>query len=115
MLCFSISEQEIEIALGNTMVAFCNSTTVADKPASLEQCVYALKIAVDTLTKVKKDGKRALNKAQNIDLKNAIEDAYKELAQLQVHFGSDKAQKCFQVARKWRCVIANSIGSLDGM
>ncbi|KAF9357771.1 hypothetical protein BGX34_009225 [Mortierella sp. NVP85] len=103
MLCFgSISEQEIEIALGNTKAAFSNSTAVADKPASLEQCVYALKIAVDTLTKVKKDGKRALNKSQNINLKNAIEEAYKELTQLQVYFGSDKAQKCFQVAGKWR-------------
>ncbi|KAK3823446.1 MAG: hypothetical protein J3Q66DRAFT_437795 [Benniella sp.] len=102
MLCLRISEQEIEIALGNTKVAFCNSTAVADEPADLEQCVKALKIAVDMLAKIKKDGKRALNKDQNLNLKKAVEEAYMELTQLQVYFGPDKVQKCFQVAGKWR-------------
>ncbi|KAK3823445.1 MAG: hypothetical protein J3Q66DRAFT_143170 [Benniella sp.] len=105
MLCLRISEQEIEIALGNTKVAFCNSTAVADAPANLEQCVKALKIAVDRLTKIKKDGKRALNKDQNLNLKIAVEEAYMELTQLQVYFGPDKAQKCFQVAGKWRGIV----------
>jgi hypothetical protein len=53
MLCFSISEQEKD-TLGNIKAAFCNSTAVADEPTNLEQCVHALKIAVDTLAKVKK-------------------------------------------------------------
>ncbi|KAK3823444.1 MAG: hypothetical protein J3Q66DRAFT_437793 [Benniella sp.] len=106
MLCLRISEQEIEIALGNTKAAFCNSTAMADAPANLEQCVKALKIAVDRLTKIKKDGKRALNKDQNLNLKKAVEEAYMELMQLQVYFGPDKAQKCFQVAGKWRGVVA---------
>ncbi|KAK3823338.1 MAG: hypothetical protein J3Q66DRAFT_141043 [Benniella sp.] len=102
MLCFSaISEQEIESALSETKNTFCNSTTVADKPANLEQCVKALKIAVNTLAKIKKDGKRALNKDQNIDLKKKILDAYKELTQLQDYSGSDKAQRCLEFARKW--------------
>jgi len=111
MLCLSISEQEIEVALGNTKVTFCNSTAVADAPVNLEQCVKALKIAVDTLAKIRKDGKRSLNKNQNLNLKKAIEEAYMELTQLQVYFGPDKAQKCFQVAGKWRymCMTNQSI------
>ncbi|KAF9347146.1 SH3-domain kinase binding protein 1 [Mortierella sp. NVP85] len=105
MLCFSISEQEIEIALDNTKAAFRNSTAVADEPANLEQCVKALKIAADRLIKIKKDGKRALNKDQNLNLRKAVEEAYMELTQLQVYFGPDKAQKCFQIAGKWRGVV----------
>jgi hypothetical protein len=101
-MCFGISEQEIEAALGNTKVAFCNSTAVADAPANLEQCVKALKTAVDTLTKIKKDGKRALNKHQNLNLKKAIEEAYTDLRRLQGYAGPDKAQKCFEFAAKWR-------------
>ena len=102
MLCFGISEQEIESALSNTKTAFCTSITVADKPASLEQCVKALKIAVGTLAKIRKDGKRALNKDDNIDLKKEIVDAYKELTRLQDYSGPDKAQKCFEFAGKWK-------------
>jgi hypothetical protein len=56
MLCFGISEQEIESALSSTKTAFCISITVADKPANLEQCVTALKVAVDTLARIRKDG-----------------------------------------------------------
>ncbi|KAF9357772.1 hypothetical protein BGX34_009226 [Mortierella sp. NVP85] len=102
MLCFSISEQEIENALSKAKAAFCNSTTAADKSADLEQCVKALKIAVGTLAKIKKDGKRALNKDQNINLRKEIVDAYVELTQLQSYSGPDKAQKCFEFATKWR-------------
>jgi len=115
MLCLRISEQEIEIALGNTKVAFCNSTAVADEPANLEQCVRALKIAVNRLTKIKKDGKRALNKDQNLNLKKAIEEAYMELTQLQVYFGLDKAQKCFQLAGKWRYICGPNQSITDSI
>ncbi|KAF9349593.1 hypothetical protein BGX34_001714 [Mortierella sp. NVP85] len=96
MLCFGISEQEIEIALVNTKDAFCNNTAVADEPTNPEQCIRALKTAVDTLTKIKKDGKRALNKDQNIGLKKVVEEAYVELTRLQVYYGPDKAQKCLK-------------------
>jgi len=106
MLCFSISEQAIEDVLNKTKAAFCNSTTVADKSANLEQCVKALKVAVDALAKIKKDGKRALNKDQNINLRKEIVDAYMELTQLQSYSGPDKAQKCFEFAAKWRCVTS---------
>ncbi|KAF9349592.1 ESCRT-0 subunit protein hse1 [Mortierella sp. NVP85] len=92
MPCLSISEHGIEIALGHTKDAFCNSTVVADEPANLEQCVKALKITVDRLTKIKKYGKRALNNDQNLKLKEAVEEAYMELTQLQAYFGPDKAQ-----------------------
>ncbi|KAF9351414.1 hypothetical protein BGX34_000577 [Mortierella sp. NVP85] len=102
MLCFGISEQEIESALGNIKVTFCNSTAVADKPVNLEQCVKALKVAVDTLAKIKKNGKRALNKDENIDLRKEIVDVYKELTQLQGYSGPDKAQRCLEFSRKWR-------------
>ncbi|KAK3823447.1 MAG: hypothetical protein J3Q66DRAFT_143193 [Benniella sp.] len=105
MMCFSISEQEIEIALVNTKATFCNSTAVADAPVNPEQCIRALKIAVDTLAKIKKDGKRVLNKDQNIGLKEVVEEAYVELRRLQVYYGPDKAQKCFEVAVKWRGVV----------
>ncbi|KAF9352470.1 hypothetical protein BGX34_012135 [Mortierella sp. NVP85] len=105
LLCFGISEQEIEKALSNTKTAFCTSTTVADKPANLEQCVKALKLAVDTLARIKKDGKRALNKDENIDLKKEIVDTYKELVRLQGYSGPDKAQMCFEFAGKWRGVV----------
>ncbi|KAK3823341.1 MAG: hypothetical protein J3Q66DRAFT_141177 [Benniella sp.] len=101
-MCFGISAQEVESALSNTKAVFCNSTAVTDKPANLEQCVKALKVAVDTLTKIKKDGKRALNKDENIDLKKEIVDARKDLTQLQRYSGPDKAQKCFELVGKWR-------------
>jgi len=113
-MCFSISEQEIEDALSNAKAAFSHGTTIGDKPANLEQCVKALKIAVDTLTKVKKNGKRTLNKDQNINLMKEILDVYIELTQLQSYSGPDKAQKCFEFAAKWRYVTnqssANPIG-----
>ncbi|KAF9346163.1 hypothetical protein BGX34_004137 [Mortierella sp. NVP85] len=111
MLCFGISEQEIESALSNTKATFCNSTAVADKPANLEQCVKALKIAVDTLAKIKKKGRRVLNKDENIDLKKETVDAYKDLTQLQRYSGPDKAQKCFKFAEKWRSVDSASLSS----
>ncbi|KAK3823323.1 MAG: hypothetical protein J3Q66DRAFT_140811 [Benniella sp.] len=101
-MCFGISEQEIEDALSNAKAAFGHGTTVGDKPANLEQCVRALKIAVDTLSKVRKDGKRTLNKDENINLQKEILDAYIELTQLQSYSGPDKAQKCFEFAAKWR-------------
>ncbi|KAF9353766.1 hypothetical protein BGX34_011393 [Mortierella sp. NVP85] len=107
MLCFSISEQEIENALSKSKAAFCNSTTAAGKPANLEECVKALKTAVDTFTKIKKDGKRALDKDENIDLRKEIVDVYKELTQLQGYLGPDKAQKCFEFAGKWRNGVNN--------
>ncbi|KAF9349826.1 hypothetical protein BGX34_001591 [Mortierella sp. NVP85] len=103
--CFGISEQEIESALSDTKTTFCTSTAVADKPATLEQCVKALKIAVGTLAKIKKDGKRALNKDQNINLRKEIVDAYMELTQLQSYSGPDKAQMCFEFARKWSGIV----------
>ncbi|KAK3823339.1 MAG: hypothetical protein J3Q66DRAFT_141124 [Benniella sp.] len=106
-MCFGISAQEVESALSNTKAAFCNSTAVADKPANLEQCVKALKVAVDTLAKIKKDGKRALNRDENIDLKKEIVDVYKDLTQLQRYSGPDKAQKCFRFAEKWRIGVNN--------
>jgi hypothetical protein len=113
MLCFGISGQEVESALGNTKATFCNSTAVADKPANLKQCVEALKVAVDTLAKIKKDGKRALNKDENIDLKKEIVDAYKDLTQLQRYSGPDKAQKCFKFAGKWKYCDPNPIFDWD--
>ncbi|KAK3823331.1 MAG: hypothetical protein J3Q66DRAFT_397802 [Benniella sp.] len=100
MMCFpSYTAEQIQDALNDSKTAFCNSIT-ADKPANLEQCTDALKVAVGTLAKLKK--KRALNKAQNSTLKKEIEDAYQELTQLQGYPGSDKAQKCLELARKWR-------------
>jgi hypothetical protein len=63
MFCFgTISERDIEDALDKTKAAFYNSITVADKPASLEQCVSALKVAVDTLTRCKRTGSGLLTK-----------------------------------------------------
>jgi len=110
-MCFpSYTAEQIQNALNDTKTAFCNSIT-ADKPANLEQCADALKVAVGTLAKLKK--KRALNKAQNSTLKEEIEDAYQELTQLQGHSGSDKAQKCLELARKWRYVISQSIGQFN--
>jgi LAS superfamily LD-carboxypeptidase LdcB len=102
MLCLSTSEQEIEDALGNMKATFCNNAAVTDETANREQCVKALKTAVETLAKIKKDGKRTLNKDENIDLKKEIVDAYKELTRLQGYSGLDKAQKCFEFAEKWR-------------
>jgi hypothetical protein len=110
MLCLGISEQEIENVLSKTKAAFCNITLGTDASVNLEQYVKALKIAVDTLTKVKKDGKRALNKAQNLNLKKEVQDVYKELTDLQKYSGPDKVQKCFRVAGKWRYVEPNFIG-----
>ncbi|KAF9352633.1 hypothetical protein BGX34_012060 [Mortierella sp. NVP85] len=101
-MCFGISEQEIEDALSNTKAAFGHGITVGNKPANLEQCVKALNIAVDTLSKVKRDGKRTLNKDQNINLQKEVLDVYIELTQLQSYSGPDKAQKCFEFAAKWR-------------
>ncbi|KAF9357770.1 protein kinase, AMP-activated, alpha 2 catalytic subunit [Mortierella sp. NVP85] len=101
-MCFGISEQEIEDALSNAKAAFSHGTTVGDKPANLEQCVKALNIAVDTLSKVRKDGKRTLNKDQNINLQKEVLDVYIELTQLQSYSGPGKAQKCFEFAAKWR-------------
>ncbi|KAK3823117.1 MAG: DEK C terminal domain-containing protein [Benniella sp.] len=102
MLCLGISDREIENVLSKTKVAFSNITPGTDASANLEQYVKALKIAVDTLTRMKKDGKRALNKAQNFNLKKEVEDVYKELTDLQEYSGPDKVQKCFRVAGKWR-------------
>ncbi|KAF9358194.1 hypothetical protein BGX34_009034 [Mortierella sp. NVP85] len=101
-MCFRISEQEIEDAVSGTKTAFSNSITVADGAAHLEQCVEALEVAVEILTKVKKDGKRTLNKAKNLSLKKEFEDTYTELRQLQEYSGPDKIQKCLDVAGKWR-------------
>jgi hypothetical protein len=109
MLCFRVSEQELENAVRNTKTAFSNSITVADGPAHLEQCVEALEVAVDTLVRVKKGGKRALSKAKNLSLKNEIEETFNELKQLQEYSGSDKVQKCLEVAGKWRYMTSQSI------
>ena len=109
MMCFGrISEQEIRDALSNTKDVFCTGITVAEKP---EQCVKALKIAVDTLTRVQKDGKRALNKAQNFDLKEEVAGVYRELTQLQDYSGPDKVQKCIKLATKLRYVTNQSVAN----
>jgi hypothetical protein len=60
---------------------------------------------------VQKNGKRALNKAQNLNLKYVVEEAYKELTQLQDYSGSDKEQRCFDLAGKWRYVTDQSINN----
>ena len=96
MLCLGISGQEIENALIKAKTTF---STAADRP---ERCVNALEVAVNTLAKVRKNGKRTLNKAKNLSLKKEFEDAYNELKQLQEYSGSDKIPKCLEVARKWR-------------
>ncbi|KAK3818735.1 MAG: hypothetical protein J3Q66DRAFT_177161 [Benniella sp.] len=97
LLCLGISGQEIEDALIKAKTTF---STVTDRPP--EQCVNALEVAVNTLAKVGKKGKRALNKAKNLGLKKEFEDAYNELRRLQEYSGSDKIQKCLEVAGKWR-------------
>jgi len=108
-MCFGISEQEIEDAVSGTKTAFCNIIAVADGATHLEQCVEALEVAVEILTKVKKDRKRILNKAKNLSLKREFEDTYNELRQLQEYSGSDKIQKCLDVAGKWRYMTNQSI------
>jgi len=69
------------------------------------QCDKALKDAISTLSNMQKNKKRALKKKKNLNLKNGIETAYRQLTQLQLYSGSDKILRCFEFAMEWRYVM----------
>ncbi|KAF9363939.1 hypothetical protein BGX34_002954 [Mortierella sp. NVP85] len=65
---------------------------------------------------MQKTGKRALKKKKNLDLKNRIENAHKQLTQLQTYSGPDKIQKCFEFAVEWSGIpapVENTQPSVD--
>jgi len=98
MMCFGRSEQKIREALENTNDCFHRNTKqVAD--LTPVQCDKALSDALNTLTNMEKDGKRALKKDQV--LKGEIVDACNKLKELQ-GLGENKMQVSLRFAEEWR-------------
>ncbi|KAK3823387.1 MAG: hypothetical protein J3Q66DRAFT_331672 [Benniella sp.] len=90
---------------------------VQDPEVAQKECDQALSDALSTLCSMQKTGKRALKKKKNLDLKNGIENAHKQLTQLQTYSGPDKIQKCFEFAVEWSGIPApaeNTQPSVDG-
>ncbi|KAF9363938.1 hypothetical protein BGX34_002953 [Mortierella sp. NVP85] len=78
------------------------------------QCDSALRDAISTLSNMQKNKKRALKKKKNLNLKNGIEAAYKQLTQLQLYSGYDKILRCFEFAIEWSGRPANNTSTSRG-
>jgi len=95
-MCFGHSEQQIREALEKANDSF-HRNTKAD--LTLAQCNKVLSDAVNTLTNMEKDGKRALKKDQV--LKGEIVDACNKLKELQ-ELEKNKVQVSLRFAEEWR-------------
>lgn len=98
-MCYGLSAQGIETALDAAKDQFHRGS---EQGKDRTQCDDVVNKTVATLEGVKKKGKGALKKTENLHLQNEIDRACKELQKLQGRSG----QVCFDFAKRWRYVIS---------